>query len=332
MKANDLTLPPAAKKIDTEIIQHGQKRQDPYSWMKDENWQQVLRDPAILRKDIRLHLEEEAVYYDAITADLEMLRQTLVKEMRGRIREADSTVPVPDGEYSYYSRFRDGGNYKIFCRMPRDGGEESILFDGDLEGRNSDFFSIGCVVNSPDHQFLVHGTDRLGSEYYELQLRDVATGQDVGSPVMNTSGEIVWASDSQSFFYIERDDNQRPKRVKHHIIGSAPDADRIVYEELDDGMFLSIGKTTSGKFILIRIGDQVTTEVRFIPADNPSLSPVILAPRIIHEEYYVDHHADWFYIRTNHGEAVDFQIMRAPVEMPSRENWETIIPHNEGTL
>ncbi|MCI5046547.1 MAG: S9 family peptidase [Aquisalinus sp.] len=323
---------PEAKKVDTEIIQHGQKRLDPYSWMKDENWQQVLREPDHLREDIRQHLEREAKYYEALTAGLEPLRQTLVREMRGRIQEEDSTVPVPDGPYAYYSRFREGGNYRVFCRMPRDGGEETILYDGDDEAGDSEFFSVGSVVTSPDHNFLICSTDRVGSEYYNIQVRDLTTGSDIGTPIKNTSGEAVWASDSKSFFYIERDASQRPKRVRHHVIGDNPDADRIVYEEADDGMFLSIGKTTSGKFIIIHIGDQVTTESWFIPANEPFSDPVIFAPRIIQQEYYVDHVEDWFFIRTNQGGAIDFKIVRASVVNPSRENWQTVIPHREGTL
>jgi oligopeptidase B len=324
--------PPVAEKRPVEIEQHGYKRVDNYAWMKDDNWQEVLRDPSVLRADIREHLEAEVKYYEDSTAHLEDLRNTLFAEMRGRIKEDDSSVPVKDGDYAYGSRFREGGEYRIYFRTPRDGGKETILYDGDKERGDSEFFSIASVNNSPNHELVVIGTDRVGSEYYTLQVRNIETGEDIGQPIESTDGGAVWAADSQSFFYIERDENQRPKRVKHHVLGSDPADDRLVYEEADDGMFLGLGKTLSGSFIQVYIGDQVTSEYRLIPADDPTAEPVVFAPRVENQEYYVDHHDDWFYIRTNKDGAVDFKIMRTPVGNTARENWEDVVPYEEGTM
>lgn len=335
MKKPDLSSPinaPAARKEPVEIIQHGEKRIDNYAWMKDENWQEVLRDPSVLKPDIYQHLEAENNYYESMTGNLEELRQQLVAEMRGRIKEDDASVPTPDGPYAYYTKFRQGGNYPVYMRSDRDGGAEKVLFDGDAEAGDSEFFSIGCVESSPNHRYIVCGADRLGSEYYTLQVRDADTDQILDGPIANTDGEAVWAADSGSFFYIERDDNQRPRRVKRHVLGTHPQEDELVYEETDTGMFLSVGKTTSGVYIIIHIGDQVTTETLFIPANAPFSRPVVLAPRKKGEEYYIDHYQDWFYIRTNRDGAVDFKIMRTLLSAPERENWEDVIPYQAGTL
>jgi oligopeptidase B len=327
-----LPTPPVAKKIPVEITQQGYTRVDNYAWMKDENWQEVLRDTSVLRDDIREHLEKEVAYYEGMTAHLEPLRKTLFEEMRGRIKEDDSSVPVKDGPFAYGSRFRQGGEYPVFFRTPRDGGDETILYDGDAERGDSEFFSIGGVEHSPDHKLLAIGVDRLGSEYYTLEVRNVETGERVSGPIESTNGGVVWAADSQSFFYVERDDNQRPKRVKHHVLGGDPAKDRLVYEEDDDGMFIGIGKTQSGEFIVIYIGDSVTTEYRMVPANDPAAEPVVFAPRVANEEYYPDHHGDWFYIRTNKDGAVDFKIMKTPVTATGRENWVDVLPYEKGTL
>ena len=323
---------PVARKEPVEIEQHGYTRVDNYAWMKDDNWQEVLRDPSLLRGDIREHSEKEVAYYEASTASLEPLREKLVAEMRGRLKEDDSTVPVKDGQYAYSSKFREGGNYRIYVRTPRDGGAETILFDGDKEAGDSDFFSIGGISNSPDHKLIVHGVDRLGSEYYTLQVRDVETGEDIGKPIESTDGDAVWAADSKSFFYIVRDDNQRPKWVKHHVLGTEPSEDRLVYEENDSGMFLGLGKSTSGKYIYLYIGDQVTSEWRLLPSDTPSADFTVFAPRSENQEYYIDHHEDWFFIRTNKDHAVDFKIMKTPVGETARENWVDVVPYEEGTM
>jgi len=323
---------PVARKDPKEITQQGVTRVDNYAWMKDDNWQAVLKDPALLREDVREHLEAEVAYYEGSTDHLEPLRQKLFEEMKGRIKEDDSSVPERDGDYEYYRRYREGGNYRIYARKPVGGGKETILYDGDAEAGDSDFFSIGSVDNSPDHSLISYGVDRLGSEYYTLQVRDIATGKDVGKPIENTGGSAVWATDSKSFFYIERDENQRPKRIKHHVLDDDPADDRVVYEEADDGMFLGIGKTQSSEYVLIYSGDQITSEYQLIPANNPSAAPVMFEPRAIGHEYHVDHHGDHFYIRTNTDDAVDFKVMRTPVGTTARKNWEDVIAYENGTM
>jgi len=323
---------PTAKKEPVDITQHDITRTDEYAWIRDDNWQQVLRDPSVLREDVREYLEAEVDYYETMTADLDGLRQTLVAEMRGRIKEDDTSVPVKDGPYEYFTRFREGGNYPIFGRTLIETGEEQILYDGDAEEGDSPFFSIGTVSNSPNHELIAYSADRLGSEYYTINVRNAATGEEFSDEIPSTDGGVVWAADSQSFFYIERDDNQRPKRVKHHVLGTDAADDRLVYEEQDNAFFLGLGKSQSGDYILIYIGDQITTEWYTVPADDPTAEPALFAPRQQGEEYYPDHHGDWWYVRTNGGDAVDFKIVRTPVGETARENWETVVPYEKGTL
>ena len=322
---------PEAEKIPLEIEQHGIKRVDNYAWMRDENWQEVLRDPEQLDDNIREHLNAENTFYEAATDDMTDLRDTLFEEMRGRIKEDDSSVPSPDGDYAYAVRFREGGEYPIYVRTPRDGGDETILFDGDLEGEGEDFFSIASVDHSPNHELIAYGVDRLGSEYYDIRIRNIATGEEFPETIPSTDGDAVWASDSKSFYYVERDDNQRPKRVKHHVVGTDPADDILVYEEGDDSYFLGVGKSQSGEYIFISVGKGTSTEYQYLKADAaPGAKPTTIAPRADDELYYVGHRGDHFYIQTNAGDAVDFKIVRAPVSDPGRDNWEDWLPHRPG--
>ncbi|MEJ2604699.1 MAG: S9 family peptidase, partial [Gammaproteobacteria bacterium] len=216
---------PLTEKRPVEITLHGERRTDPYAWLRDPNWQEVLRDPGRLQPDIRRHLEEENTWYERATAELAGLRATLVTEMRGRIREDDSSVPLPDGAYAYAVRYREGGQYPVFVRTARDDserGEETIVYDGDAEGEGEEFFDIGAVEHSPDHRLIAYGVDRTGSEYYDIRVRNVASGEEYPETIHSTDGDAVWAADSASFYYIERDDHQRPKRVKHHVLGTDP--------------------------------------------------------------------------------------------------------------
>ncbi len=184
--------------------------------------------------------------------------------------------------------------------------------------------------HSPDHKRVAIGVDRVGSEYYAIRIREIASGKEFDEEIPNSSGEAVWTEGSNSFFYVERDENQRPKRVKHHEIGTDPSTDTTVYEETDDGFFADLRRSRSGKFIFIETGDQVTSEVHVLAAGD--LVPRIVAPRIPGQRYELYHHADHFYIRTNADGAVDFKIVRTPVGTPGRRHWRDCLPHQPGTF
>jgi len=315
--------PPVAGKRPVEIEQHGVKRVDNYAWLRDEDWQEVLRDPGTLDADIRSHLEAENGYYEEATDDLETLRQQLFEEMRGRIKEDDSTVPAVDGDFAYAVRFREGGEYPVYVRTPRDGGPETILYDGDLEGKGEEFFRIAAVSHSPNHALIAYGVDRLGSEYYDIRIRTVNSGEEYAETIPSTDGSVTWAADSKSFYYVERDDNQRPKRVRHHLVGTNPADDRLVYEEPDDSYFLDIASSQSDAYIFLVSGKGTSSEYRYLRADAaPGTEPALIAPRLEDEIYHVDHAGDYFYIRTNVGDAVERSATRlAPIPLSLRHGW-----------
>jgi len=324
--------PPGAEQRPVTIEQHGETRTDAYAWLRDANWQEVLRDPTKLAADIRAHLEAENRYYEDATAELSGLRQTLVDEMRARIKEDDSSVPLPDGPWAYAVRYREGGQYPVFVRTPREGGEETLLYDGDAEGKGEDFFDIGAVEHSPDHRWIAYGVDRTGSEYYDIRVRNIDSGEEYDETITSTDGGAVWAADSRSFYYIERDEHQRPKRVKHHVLGTDPADDRLVYEEPDDSFFLDVSKSLSGEYIFITSSKVTSSEARFLPADAPpDTEPVLIAPRRDDEIYHPEHRGEHFYLHTNAGGAVDFKIVRAPVTEPGRDNWQDWLAHRPGT-
>ena len=328
--AHDVAAP-VIEKRPVETTQHGVTRVDNYAWLRDEEWQEVLRDPSTLDADIRAAVEAENEYYKKLTDDLEPLRKKLFSEMRGRIKEDDSTVPAKDGEWKYWVKYREGGEYPIFVRAPAGGGDETLLFDGDKEGEGAEFFNIGDIAHSPDHRLIATAIDRLGSEYFSIRVRNVETGEEYDETIESADGSgAVWNASSSAFYYVERDDNQRPKRVKLHILGSDPADDRLIYEEADDGFFLDIAKSQSGEYIFIQSSSHTASEVRFMSSDDLDATPTLIEARADHVEYSVEHHGDDFYILTNADDAVDFKIVRAPVATPGRENWSDWLAHEAG--
>ncbi len=323
--------PPSVEKRPVDYTQHGVTRTDHYAWLRDENWQQVLRDPSTLDADIRAALEAEKEYYQAVTGDLGGLRDALFAEMRGRIKEDDAAVPTPDGDWRYWTRFREGGEYPVFVRAPRDGGDEQIILDGDKESEGADFFSIGSVMHSPDHRHAAYAVDRVGSEYYAIRVRNIETGEELTDAIDSADASgAVWSADSSGFFYVERDDNQRPVRAKYHRLGDEAANDALIYEEQDAGFFLGVDKSQSGDYVLIESHSQITSECRTVPAADPLAAPALVAARENGVEYYVEHHGDDFMIRTNADGAVDYKIVKAPIASPGRDCWVDWVPHEPG--
>jgi oligopeptidase B len=324
--------PPRAEKRPEILSRHGDEREDPYAWLRDANWQKVMKDPAVLAPDIRNYLEAENEYTAHVLEPTQVLQDKLFEEMKGRIKEDDSTVPAPDGDFSYYSKFRISGQYPIFCRHRReDAGSEVILLDGDAEAGDKPFFKIGNCKHSPDHRYVAYSIDDKGSEYFTIALRDVESGTDLPDRIENSTGDVEWANDGKTLFYIQLDDNHRPSKVFRHSVGSDT-AGVLIYEEDDPGFFVNVSKSESGKFIFISVHNHETSEVRFISADAPDAGTKLIELREKGVEYHVSEINDRFVILTNADGAEDFKIVETPIFKPARENWQDLVFHQTGRL
>ena len=316
---------------------HGETLADPHAWLRADNWRDVMRDPSVLAPDIRAHLEAENRAADAWFAPHAELRAMLVKEMRGRIKEDDSSVPSVDGPFAYYTRFREGGQHPLSCRIPAAGGAEDVLLDGDALGAGLAYFSFGDVQPSPDHRLIAWSADTAGSEYYTLHIRDIAAGTDLSDRVEETTGDVLWSADGRHVFYIRRDAEHRPSFVYRHALGSDPSSDLLVYEEPDKGFFVSLGRTQSERFGLISCGDHDTSEVHLLDLADSSAAPRLIEPRTPGMRYAVEHHPDLagvesLILLTNADGAEDFKIVAAPLAAPGRANWSDLVPHKAGRL
>ena len=327
----DVQAPAAARRPQT-IHVHGLDITDDYAWLRADNWQEVMRDPATLDPEIRAHLDAENAHAAAMTAGTEALQARLFEEMKARIKQDDSSVPAKDGPWAYAVRWVTGGQHPLHVRTPRDGGAEEILLDGDARAAGKAYFRLSGVAHSPDHRRIAFGADENGSEDFTLRVRDLEAGRDLDDVVEATGGEAVWTAASDAFFYVRLDDNHRPSKVFLHRLGTPVESDLLVYEEEDPGFFVGIDDTLSGRFVVISIHDHETSEVRLIEAARPTEPPILVAPRVTAEEYDVEHVGDRFLVLTNHGGAEDFQIMTAPVANPGRESWAPLVPHRPGCL
>lgn len=329
-QAKTASQPPVAPRRPHSFTRHGITVTDDYAWLKDAKWQEVLRDPSVLDPDIRKYLDEENSYAESLLGHTAPLQKTLVREMRGRIKEDDSSVPSPDGPFAYFRRFREGGQHEMFGRMPREGGDGEIVLDGDALARDHTYFKFGGSRHSYDHKLQAWSADTKGSEYFSIRIRDWASGKDLDDLVEETDGGMVWAKDCKSFFYVKLDDNHRPMQVWRHRLGTKQADDTLVYEEQDAGWFTHLHESTSGRFCVIAGGDHETSEQRLIDLANPEAPPRLVAAREEGVQYSLADRGDELLILTNADDAIDFKIVTAPLSAPERKNWRDLIPYRPG--
>ena len=315
---------------------HGVTLIDEFAWLKDASWQAVMRDPSLLDPMIRQHLENENAYADAVLAATVPQQETLVAEMRGRIREDDTNVPAADGPFAYFSRYREGGQHPSICREPRGGGDCEILIDGDALAAGKAFFRLGATAHSPDHKLLAWSADETGAELFTVRVRDLASMTELPDIVPETAGAIVWVRDCAAFYYVRLDRQHRPSSVHRHRLGTDVHEDVEIYAT-HDGRFVSLSRLQSGRCAAISAHDHDTSEAWLIDLEDLSAEPVLVAPREPAMRYEVEHHPDFngvpaLIIHTNAGQAEDFKIAWTPLTATARTRWRDVVPHRPGVF
>jgi oligopeptidase B len=323
---------PVATRKPASIAHHGIAVADDYTWLRADNWQEVMRDASLLDPDIRAYLDAENAWLDQCMAPTEKLQETLFKEIRGRIKEDDSSPPVPDGPFAYATKYLTGAEHPRLVRTLREGGGETVLIDGDAMAEGKDFFRLGGVAHSPDHGLLAYSYDDVGSEYFSIRVRDTTTLEDADDVIKDSGGSPVWALDSKSFFYVRLDANHRPSRVYRHVLGQDSADDQLIFEEENSGYFVGIGATLDRRYLQISSHDHESSEVWLIPTDQPETAPTLFMAREANHEYSVEHGGNQFYILTNRDGAEDFRIVATPDNKTAPEHWQEVVPHVPGRL
>jgi oligopeptidase B len=319
---------PAARKDPKRIEQVGRVRVDDYAWIKDDNWQAVMRDPSLLKSDIRALLEEENAYTKAMMAGTEALQEQLYQEMRGRIKEDDASVPTPDGPYSYYRRFAVGGQHPIYARTARAGGPEEILLDVDALAQGKSYYKVVAAQHAPNHRLLAYAADEQGSEIYTIYVKDIASGALLEHAVASTTGDFTFSPCGQHLFWTHRDDNGRSDKIYRRPARGGEDV--LVYDEPDDGFFIGVGVSESRDYILINAGNHDQSEWHIIPAANPTAAPQLFSAREDGMLYSPTHWNGRWQVLTNADGAIDFKIATCAEGATAREHWRDLIPHEPG--
>lgn len=316
-------IPPVAPKQPTTRTFHGIDVTDDYGWLKNESY------PKVDDEDVLTYLKAENTYFEAVMKPRSSLTETILKELKGRIKEDDESVPFRYGDWFYGWRFDKGGQYCKWYRTPASGGDEQIVIDEPALARGLDYFKLGGWEVSPDHDLLAWSSDDDGSERFTLKIKRLSTDEVLPDRIENTIGEPVWAEDGKTLLYLEVNDQWRPFRVRSHRLGDDPQNDRTLYEEKDGSFFVGLSKTRSRELIVISSGDHVTSEIRILPAKSPHAEATLIAAREAKHEYEIDHAGDQLFIRTNDAHK-NFRLVAAPVDNPGRDQWKQLIAGSDG--
>jgi len=322
-KPASLPTPPKAQQRPYSYERHGVTIEDPWHWLRDSKYPNV-DDP-----DVLTYLKEENAYFEGWKAQHQALIDELFEEMKGRIKEDESSVPIRDGEWLYWWAFKTGAQYRTWYRKRFAGGADEVLLDEPAEAEGRDYFRLGALEVSPDGKLLATLADYDGSERFELRIRDLATGKDIETVTKVGIGVPVWSSDSGGIVFTEVNDNWRSYRARYHRLGRPTDEDITLYEETEElGFSVGVGKSQDRSTLFVSTGDNATTEVRFVSTDDPSQPLTLISPRKTGREYHVDAAHGKFWIHTN-DDHVNFRLAVADPTNP--EAWDTVIAGSDRT-
>ena len=301
---------------------HGHTRVDNYYWLNERENPEVLA-----------YLEAENQYADACLKHTEPLQEQLFKEITSRIKQDDNSVPIKIRDYYHYTRFEEGKEYPIYCRKKHSlDAPEEILLDGNQLAEGHAFFEIGEISLSEDDRLLAYSVDTVSRRIYTVYVKDLETGEFMGEPIENTSGNVVWASDNETLFYGVKDDSLRPYKIMRHRLGTAVADDVQVYEEKDETFVTYISKTKSRKYLIINSDSTLSSECRILESNRPEGVFRVFQERQSEMLYGIDHYKDYFYIQTNANGARNYKVMRTPIGQTEKEHWVEVIAHRDQVM
>lgn len=310
--------PPTAKKEPKVLKIHGYEITDNYAWLRDRN---EKKNPEIIK-----YLEDENAYTDSFMKPHQPFVDTLYKEMIGRIKQTDLSVPYKLGDYWYFTRVEEGKQYPVYLRSKsKDGKDAEILLDQNEMAKDYKFFAIGNFDISDDGNMLAFSTDTTGYRQYTLQVKDLRTGKILPDKIERvTSAE--WSNDGKYLFVVQEDaTSKRSDKFWRHTVGS--DKTDLLYEEKDVLFNIGVGRSRDKKMLILGSFAKTSSEYRYLPADTPNGDWRVITPRREGHEYSADFNNGEFYIRTNK-DAENFKVVRAPINDPSEKNWSDFISHN----
>jgi oligopeptidase B len=318
-----LAGPPQAAKKPHTATHHGIEVTDDYAWLRDPGY------PEVTDKEVLVHLEAENAWFQQRMAPRKDLIDKLFKEMRGRIKEADRSVPQKDGDWLYWIEYEEGAEYKKWWRRaldaPDDGSEDELLLDEVALAEGKDYFRLGAIAVSKRGNLLAYAIDDNGSERFTARIKDLGTGELLPDEIPGTLSSLVWVADDTALVYSLANEQWRTDNARLHKLGTSTAEDVELYHEDDEGFRVGSSLSANEQWLIIGASDHETSEVRLVRADDPLGPQILVRARQKGVEYDVDEREGVLYIHANDTHE-NFRLATAPLESPGE--WTTLL---EGT-
>ncbi len=338
MEETALAKPPVAAKKPHGVTAHGHTRVDEYHWMRLTEAQRDADPPDAHTREVIEHLEAENAYTEAMLAPVKNLRDDLFKEMKGRVKETDMSVPYREHGHWYHHRFEEGKEYAIHVRrLDVEGAPEVDILDENELAEGSSFFDLADYEVSPGNGIVAYSVDHIGRRQYEIRFRDLVTGKDLPDVITNTGGGCAWADD-RHVFYPRKDHTLRSYRIYRHVMGTDPATDVVVYEEKDPAFSCDVYRSRTDRTLIITTESTMSSEHWYLPVEEPLGAFRVFLPReeehehtVMHVPVHDDQPGKW-YIVTNWN-AQNFRLMEcAESDTQDKMKWKEVLPHREEVL
>ena len=315
--------PPIAERIPKKMEIHGDVRIDDYYWLNERENPKVID-----------YLKAENAYYDEVMAHTKQFQEDLFEEMKSRIKEDDESVPYKKNGYYYITKYELGKQYPVYTRRKGNlEAEEEIIVDVNEMAAGHEYFALTGLNVNTINTIASFGVDTRSRRQYDLRFKNLETQELFPEIINNTSGSTAWANDHKTVFYASKDPvTLRSDKIYKHILGTDPSEDQLIFEENEEAFWTFVYKSKSKRFIIIGSYSTLSTEYRYLDADNPAGSFTVIQPRERDLEYSVAHYDQDFYILTNVDKALNFKLMKTPIGQTTKEYWTDVIPHRENTL
>ncbi|MGB3739671.1 MAG: S9 family peptidase [Pontixanthobacter sp.] len=315
-----LPAPPKAEKRDHSFTHHGITIADPYHWLHDQSY------PEIDDADVLDYVKAENAWFEQEMADRKPLVETLFEELKGRMKEDDASVPQKDGDYYYWTEFEEGKEYRLWYRRPIDGPQtdaaRQLMLDENQLAEGKEYFRLGSISKSDNGRFLAYSYDDNGSERFTARIKNLDTGELLDDVIPETLSSLLWVANDTALVYGKANENWRVDNARLHVIGTPIDQDVELYREADEGFRVGTSKSAQDDWLMIETGDNETSEIRLVRADNPTGEQIMIRPREKGVEYDADVRDDRLFIMTN-DDHLNFRLATASVSDPA--NWTTLI-------
>ncbi|MDC0886644.1 S9 family peptidase [Altererythrobacter sp.] len=310
------SAPPVAEKREHSYTHHGITIADPYHWLKDQSY------PKVDDEDVLDYVKQENAWFEAAMEPRQELVEELFEEMKGRIKEDDSSVPQKDGDWVYWSEFEEGKEYRKYYRKPAAGGDAVLILDENALADGKDYFRLGAFSVSDNGRFLAYSSDDNGSERYTARIKDLQTGALLDDVIPETLSGLTWVAGDTMIAYGKANEKWRVDNVRLHKIGTDVAEDVEIFREEDEGFRVGAGLSAQDDWLVIATGDNETSEVRLVRAENPTGEQILVKERQKGVEYDLDIRDGTLFIHTN-DEHLNFRLATASIEAPGE--WTTLI-------